>query len=322
MPNLTSRSIAMLLLAVALFALTGCEQSNKPLTVARHIWPGYEFVYLAESLGHLEPGKVTFVQTESAPETVALLREGKVDGGALTLDEVLRAYDEGITLVVVLVFDISAGADMLLARPEIADLPSLRGKRIGVETGAVGAVMFDRVLDAAGLNVEQVELIPMQLQDHISAWEQNRLDAVICFEPHATMLKDRGAVELFSSREAPNLIVDVLAFRPEALEKEAAIQHLVDEHFNAQRHFIINPNDAYYRLSPRLGVAVEEVSDLYEGLVLPGRENNLRLLYGGSATLKTDVKNLAAILHNAGLIQSVDVPETLFDDRFVARGVQ
>jgi len=310
-----------LLLLVAAFILTlgGCSENQPPIKVARHIWPGYEFMYLAESLGRIAPSQVEFVQTDTAPDTLQLLLEGKVDGGALTLDEVLRAHDKGLHLVTVLIFDISAGADVMLANPAVDSLAALKGKRIGAETGAVGAIMLDRALHAAGLTSDEVRVVTMRLDEQLAAWETNRVDAIITYEPIASKLRALGAKQIFSSREAPNLIVDALAFRPEALERRGeAIQHLVDAHFHAQEHFQSNAVDAHYRLAPRLGVDADQVNGMYNGLVLPGRTFNQRLLGDGSLEMLHYAEQLISIMHAAGMINMEPHDhQVLFDGRFV-----
>ena len=311
--------LKLLAMAVVLATLWGCTKVQPPLKVARHIWPGYELMYLAESLGRIDPGQVEFVQTATAPDTLQLLLEGRVDGGALTLDEVLRAHEQGVHLVAVLIFDISAGADVLLADSAIDSLPALKGKRIGVETGAVGAIMLDRALHAAGLTAGDVEVVPLRLDEQIMAWQQQRIDAIITYEPNASQIRASGARELFTSRDAPNLIVDVLAFRPEALERTAAIQHVVDSHFYALRHFQTNAVDAYYRLAPRLDVEAEQVNGMFNGLVLPSRDFNKRLLAGSSARMQKHAQQLLGIMRAANMLTSEhDHQNTLFDGQFVS----
>jgi len=306
-------------LIASLLAVGGCGEQQQPLKIARHLWPGYEFMYLAEALGQVDGNHIEFVQTQTAPDTLELLLSGQVDGGALTLDEVLRAHDRGLPLVAVLVFNISAGADVLLARADIDTLAELRGRKIGVETGAVGAIMLDRALHAAGLSPDQVEVVPLGLDEQVSAWRSERMDAVITYEPNASQIRALGARKLFSSRKAPNLIVDVLAFRPEALQRHESIRHLVDAHFAAQKHFLSNPVDAGYRLAPRLGVPPGQVNSMYNGLLLPQRENNMRLLSGNPPQLQQDASSLVSIMHAADMIQLQRVPHGLVDDRFIGK---
>jgi NitT/TauT family transport system substrate-binding protein len=56
----------------------------------------------------------------SNSDSLQALAAGTVDGAGLTLDEAIGARAAGLDMKIVLVFDISTGADVLLARPEIS----------------------------------------------------------------------------------------------------------------------------------------------------------------------------------------------------------
>ncbi len=122
MPHLPCRA-ACLLLLLLLLLLTACGQAPRPpLRIATNVWPGYEPLYLARELGYFDPRTVRLVEMGSSTEVLHELRNGTIDGAALTLDEALSAVAEGLPLVVVLVMDISAGADALVARPGLERL--------------------------------------------------------------------------------------------------------------------------------------------------------------------------------------------------------
>ncbi|MDP2833037.1 MAG: hypothetical protein Q8Q28_07045 [Pseudomonadota bacterium] len=87
--------------------------STRPLTIASHVWPGYELMFLARQEGWLASTDLRFLETATATASLAALAADQADAAALTLDEVLRARDQGIALNIVLVFDISAGVDFL-----------------------------------------------------------------------------------------------------------------------------------------------------------------------------------------------------------------
>ncbi|WP_254517510.1 ABC transporter substrate-binding protein, partial [Salmonella enterica] len=76
---------------------------------------------------------------------------GRLEAAALTLDEVLLGRNQGLDLRVILVLDISTGADVVVAAPHVHSLADLKGRRIGFEEGATGALMMNAVLAAAGL---------------------------------------------------------------------------------------------------------------------------------------------------------------------------
>jgi NitT/TauT family transport system substrate-binding protein len=132
-------------LAASAFLLSGCHP-HVPMRVTAHPWVGYEPMFLARQHGWLDTRLVRLVETPSASDSLHLLGHGLVEAAALTLDEVLRARALGLPLVVPMVFDVSAGADGVLARQPVQPA-ELAGARIGVEQSAVGALMLAALLE-------------------------------------------------------------------------------------------------------------------------------------------------------------------------------
>ena len=128
---------------VLALTLSACSQTPEPpLRIATNIWPGYEPLYLARSLGYYEKTPIRLVEMTSASETIQAIRNNIIEGAALTLDEVLVLLADDFDLHVILVMDFSHGGDVLLAKPSIETLDELRGKKVAVETSAVGAILL------------------------------------------------------------------------------------------------------------------------------------------------------------------------------------
>ena len=279
------RFLALMATGMAWALLPGCRRAETPpLTVAAHIWPGYEFMFLAQREGWLDGSRVTLRETASASDSLRALADGSVESAALTLDEVLRAQAAGTALSVVLVFDISAGADVVLAWPPIRELKQIKGRRIGVEQSALGALMLVKALQAAGLQRHEVQVVPMTVDRHEAAWARGEVDVLVCYPPASSRLLEDGAVNLFDSRQLPDTIVDVLAVRQDVIErKQDAIRHLIASHLRGRDHLQRNPQDASYRMASHLGLRADEVLASFKGIVLPDLANNRRLLGGGVA---------------------------------------
>lgn len=295
-------------------ALPGCSLNAKAITIGLHTWPGYEPTPLARMMGWLDEKQVKLVKTGAATDSLELLKQGKIDGAGLTLDEVLRARENGIPLSVILVCDISAGADLLLARPEIKTLAEIKGRRIGVEHGALGALMLHQVLQAAGLKVEDITPVSLTVDQQVDAWKHGRIDAAVTYEPSSNRIMEMGGHRLFDSSMTPDLVVDVFAVRTSLLDHAhgEALRHLVASHLKGLNHLNTNPDDAAYRLAPGFKLPPEKVMASFKGLVLPDLENNLRLLATAQPALLTSAKRIARILQEAGLLQrQADLTELL-----------
>lgn len=289
--------------------LAGCDWLiHQPISIASHTWPGYEPLFLAQREGWLDSQQLRLVETSSATDSLQALAGGKVDGAALTLDEVLKARADGVPLSVVLIFDISAGADMLVVRSGIKRLADLRGHSIGFEQGAVGELMLAEILHVAGLTKLDVKLVPLPVDKQLDAWRLNQIDACITYEPVASQLQALQAHTLFDSRQLPDTIVDVLAVRREALDfrHAKAIRHVIQGHFRALDHLTRNPQDAAYRMASHMKLHAVDVLRAYRGLVLPDAANNYRLLSGDMPELLIHARKLSAVMVASGLLKQED----------------
>ncbi|WNB74237.1 ABC transporter substrate-binding protein [Methylomonas koyamae] len=290
------------------------------LRVATNVWPGYETLYLARSLGLFGSAPIRLVEMTSASQVSHALQNGAVEAAALTLDEAIAAMQQDdVDLRVVLVLDSSEGADTLLARDGIDTVAGLRGKRIGVENTATGAVLLDAALQSAGLDIGQVSIAPMTVNDHLAAWQQGGIDAVVTFEPFRSRILAAGARELFSSRQIPGRILDVLVVRADVLAAHRdALRSLVAAHFAALAYFSANPSDAAQRMAPRLGVAADRVLPLFEGLKLPDRSANREWLAGAAPELTRVAAELAQLMLQHRLIVNPVATANIVAAEFVA----
>ncbi|MGM0517907.1 MAG: ABC transporter substrate-binding protein [Pseudomonadota bacterium] len=261
--------------------LVGCRQDG-PLQVSYHPWIGYETFCLADQFRWL-PAGVSLTRRNSALESLDALRTDRADGAALTLDEVIRARGQGLDLVVVLVFNVSSGADVLMAAPSITDTPDLAGRRIGVESSAVGGMLLDRILEEAGLGRDDVTVVDLAADRHVKAWRDGRVDAMVSYEPVASRLEQTGARRLRDSRDYPDTIFDVLAVRRDRIDgARQTLGGLIAAHFRALEHLRLSRQDAIYRISEVEAIAPEAVRQALGGVLMPGLRANARYLSPGS----------------------------------------
>ena len=285
--------------------MSGCERGISPLRVATNPWIGYEFMFLARRENWISVQDIVLVEAGSATGALDLLAAGKADGAALTLDEVLRGRERGLALTAVLVFDVSLGADVLLAKPGIDALARLKHKRIGFEPSGVGALMLTKALEAAGLRTSDVTAVPTKFDQHEKVWRAGDIDALITFEPAASRLEAEGALRLFDSSKIPDTVIDVLAVTPTAADRHhEALHSLVEAHFRALAHFRQNPYDAAHRMAEHLKMSPKQVMGAFKGLELPNESRNRKLLRGNESSLVKTAQELGAVMVQAGLLKN------------------
>lgn len=311
------------LLLGALFAptvLSACSAPRPPLRVGTNIWIGYESLYVAESEGILAKAPVRLVTMRNASDVQQALHAGMLEAATLSLDEALNVVDQGLDLRVVLVMDVSNGADAVLAGPGIRSPEDLRGKRVGVETNAMGALMLQACLEAAGLGPQDVRIVDIGVDRHAAAFRGGEVDAVVTFEPVRSELLREGAAVVFDSSEVPDRIVDVLVVTPEVLERDPdAIRSLVAGHFKALLFFRDQPLRAAAIMRARQRSQPEDIVKAFDGVKLPDLAENRRLLGAGSAApaLEASAERLVKIMVAHDLLAQPVAVRGLFDGRFL-----
>lgn len=298
----TGKRILYLLVFVA--SLLACNSPpEKPLRVGTIPWAGFELLYLARDLRYYDNTQIQLKELASSTETLYAFRQGQLDAIAITLDEALRLTETQSDLKVILIFNISNGADKLIVHPEINSLQDLRNKRIAIEKSGVGTLMLMEILQLAGLEKSDITLVPATINQHFFMMENQQVDAAITFDPVAHQLEQLGYINLIDSKQIPVTIIDVLVTRDKALEQQPyALQQLIEGYWKARHYMSENYLDALARMAPRLGVSADELDQLYQDLILPTDKVNEKMLV---QEMESNIDTLSQLMVEFGLLEKV-----------------
>ena len=313
--KLVLMAIATCLLAI----LMSCSQQPRtPVHVGAAVWPGYDPLFLARDLGYYPAQSIELRDYPSATEVTQAFRDGDIEVAALTMDEALLAGATIPDLQAVLVMDFSNGADALMARPEISTLQALKGRKIGVESSALGGYILTRVLEKAKLSLNDVQIVQLGASEHEQAFKQGVVDAVVTFEPMRSNLLKVGAKVLFDSSEIPGEVVDVLVTRRELLgTHKAVVEKLVQGWFKALDYRKQNLQDADRRMASREQVTPEQFTDSLKRVQLLDLQANLTLLGQTDASLQEKIERLGKFMLSKKLLKQLPPLEQLLNDKFV-----
>jgi NitT/TauT family transport system substrate-binding protein len=308
-----------MLVGLAVVAGAGCpKRAAPPLRVGVTLWPAYEVFRLAQSLGYYSSADIQLVDFGSLAEAQRAYEAQVIDALCTTAEFALQLEERSREHRIVLVIDISNGGDTLVARRGIDALGDLKGKRVGFEAGGLGAYMLTRALEKAGLSTRDVIVVPVDLAEQQAAFESGSVDAVVTYEPVRTKLLAKGGREIFSSRDIPGEIMDVLLVRTKLLDRRSdVLKKLVDGWFRGRDYLAQHPADAASRVTPRQGVTAEEYLRALDGAILPSLEENRRLLAGASSPLVSPLRRLSEVAASRGILKGPVDPAPLLDDRLV-----
>jgi len=308
------RTLLILLVSLSLLA---CHSEPEELRIGGNRWLGYAPFYLADERHQLQPNGLRLVEYPNATGVLRGFRNGLLDAALLTLDEALTLQSSGYNLEVLLVTDISAGADALFAKPPINTINELKGQRIGVENTALGAFMLSRILDKAGLGHGDIQVIDLPVHEHVSALRNNRIDAVISFASEGPALESLGARPIFDSRLMPEEIIDVLVIDRGKVTPEARAK-IKQIWFQNLQHWRNNRSQSDHYLHKRLGLDAQSLNGTLQGLVMGDQALNFDLLKDGR--LLKRMQSVHQYMLDYQLLKQPGQPEALLAPECRRRG--
>ena len=313
----------LLLTLAALSAALAAACTEPPpdaMRLGTVLWPGHEPLFLARTRGSLPDPEVRLVEYSSLSEVNRAFRNGALDAAGVTLDMALALEQQGFEPRVVLVLDVSVGADAIVARPGLREVRALEGRRVGVEESGVSAFLLGRALEEAGMSASQVHIVWTPVEEQPRAYREGRVDAVVSFEPIVSQLEAAGARRVFDSRALPGEVLDVLVVRRAYLEAHPqAVAALLDAWFDAARTVQARPQAAALELSGRLAMKPADFRRVSAGIRLPTREENLWLLGGEQPHILPTARAMFRVLQRLGLVRGEWPEQPLLDARALRR---
>ncbi|ATX81826.1 NitT/TauT family transport system substrate-binding protein [Mariprofundus ferrinatatus] len=302
-------AVAAVIAAVMFFsggiAEKGDVRQGVPLAVGTNIWPGYEPLYLARELGYYDGKGVRLIEFASATQVLHAFRNKVIAAAALTLDEVLLLKDYGLDPRVVLVFDTSDGADVILSKREFSDMKALKGKRIGVENTALGAFMLMRALQLNGMQLSDVEIVSLPINEHDTAFKTGKVDALVTFDPVRSRLMAEGYHELFTSKDIPDEVVDVLVVSEESLlSHNKELNALFSGWFRGLDYLDDYPEKAAGIMAARQKISTAELLEAYKGLHLPDLDENISMMDPPPSPLYLTATRMSELMYKSKLLKS------------------
>lgn len=266
------------IVTVTLF-LAGCEKEDKhALKVGVTPWPGYEPLFLATHLGMYEE-EIKFIRFSSPSLAYRAFKSGSIDVVALTSDEIIKSADYGSVPNIILVLDISNGADAIVAKPDIKTLADVKGKRVALESSTLAQHMLYSALEKVNLTAEDMHIVNIEISEQPRAYKENKADVFVTFEPSKSLLLKQGARKVFDSSMIPNQIMDVLAASAESTKNHPLQLKCIEKAwYKALDYIDKHPKEAYKIMGELEGLSAQEFENSLDGLKYGSRELNEKLL--------------------------------------------
>lgn len=315
-------AVGLAAVAAAAVALWQLSRQRLPLAVAITNWPGYEYLYLAEQkqLGRPYGLELGVQQYSSLLDQRQAFERGDVPLMATTMPEAIAVCQEAPKRCpeLILVLDQSLGADRVLARAPLARPQQLLGRRVGLERAVLAEYILLRSLGDRPVVLERAMRLrfdgPVALVEGLKAGD---LDAIVTYHPYdASLINDPRIVEVFSSRQIPGEIVDVLAVDPAyARSHRRELKALVQTWWAARDFARRNPGESTALMAQRQQLEPAQFEASQNGLHYP-MASQQRALLAPNGPLASTLRRMADLMVSSGRIRP-DAPLPVLNRAFL-----
>lgn len=210
-------------------------------------WPGYLALYVARDKGYFKETHldVEIKNYDGLSELSKDYQSGKIQGRAnLTLDAIQESL-AGLDHRVVLAIDHSTGADAIIARKGIQDVRDFKGMRVAYERGTLEEFFLTWALLQNGLSLSDVQPVFANPEESAKLLQKGRVDVAVSYEPFVSPVIRAGKAHVvYSSKDAPGLITDILTFRTEFITAYPdTIEDILRAYFKAIAYWKEHPQD-------------------------------------------------------------------------------
>ncbi len=256
------------MLIVTVLLLSSCSSSyEKPMVISTNIWIGSAPLYYAHAMGWLQDANIEMLQADSIEENLKMYNEHASDIVTGTQHEYLRLKKSHKDLIPVILYDRSFGGDVILSNQSLRQLIESKEKiDLYVELDTVSEDMLEYFLTDHNFtknrftfysrNQEEIERMKI-----VSSEEKM---VVVTYNPHDTILKQRGFRELANSANDAYVIVDGFYLSKTVhKEHEKQLKELKELMDKAIAAYGQNPKAFYTTVKPYLGnPSYEEFQDM------------------------------------------------------------
>ena len=311
-------------LAVSALGLAGCSVDNsgqdaekQTIRLAYQSFPSGDLIvknnrWLEEALPDYN---IKWTKFDSGADINTAFIANEIDFGAIGSSPVARGLSAPLNIPyqVAFVLDVAGDNEALVARNDsgVNTIPELRGKRIGTPFASTAHYSLLAALDENGLSANDVQLIDLQPQAILAAWDRGDIDAAYTWLPTLDQLRATGK-DLITSRELATAGKPTLDLGVVSGEFAAAHPDVVDiwRQQEARALDVIkdDPDAAAKAIAAEIGLTPEDVAgQLKQGVYLTPAEVSSEEWLGSDG----NPGNIAVNLESASqfLAEQKQIPE-------------
>ena len=302
------RAALALLAALAMVAAAGCGASEgggsgaagggsqegeggkpKSLRVGYQAIPNGALIVKNQGWLENELGiTVEWQQFDSGANVNRAVAADAVDVGLAGSSPVANGIASGLPYKVPWIYDIIGDAEQLVVRESagVTEVAGLEGKKVAAPFGSTTHYALLTALTDAGVDLNNVDIIDLEPDDIVAAWQRDDIDAAYVWNPALAKIKEQGGEVLLSSAqlaEQGTLTGDLAVVRTEFAEQYPDIVAAwLEQENRAVQLYKDDPQKAAEIVGKELQLPLEEAKLQMEGLILLDASEQLSPDYLGT----------------------------------------
>ena len=256
------------------------QTTDNKITVSHNLWPGYYPITIAQEMGFFKDEGIN-VETHFSEDQLPQISEfyaQKYDALALPLGSIVSAsgkYPDADVRVVYSIDD-SVGGDAVVARAGIENIKDLKGKTLGAALDGFGEVFVIEMLKTAGLTSDDVTIVNADANEVYERIKTKEIDAGHTWEPYISRAVKEGGKVIFTSKQTPGLIVDVITFQGKLVdERPQDVKAFIRACDRAIAYWLANPEKTKALLMKSLYISEDDI--FLDGIKLLTIKDNQRV---------------------------------------------
>jgi NitT/TauT family transport system substrate-binding protein len=309
--------------AGALLSLPACALAADTVKVGTVIWIGYGPFYVADQLDLFKKSGVKVaMQVFNDPALIPpAVTGGSVDGGMITYDQVISSVAKGSSMKVVMPIDYSNGGDAIVSALDITRIAQFKGQKIAFNPLSPSDFLLSYALQSNGLSEKDIMPVNMPPEGVPAAMASGGVKIGVTYEPSVSEVVGMDGGKkfhvVFSSKDAPGLITDVLVFKSEYIKKNpAVVRALIQGYVDGLDYMKKKPAQAAKLIGKAMGISDKEVVEQLAGVYNPTLDEFPKVFAKTKDTTSffTSGAVISKILLSKGEIKAIPKTEDTLDD--------
>ena len=306
-------------LVFACHAWTPTELKRPPLKVQFGSFVGEYPGIIAQEKGFFKAQgvDVEVIYKRYTKLEIANFSAGKYDGISLSLGSFIILSATNPDIQAVMMIDESTGADVVVAQSEIKTVADLKGEKLGANLGGFSEVFVTEMLKSANLTSDDVNLVKLEPAKIPQSLNNDTIQAGHTWQPHLSKAIKSGGHILFTSKQTPGLILDMIVFRKNIIrDRPEDVRAFVRGWLQAAAYWKANVQQGNAIVSKVLKVPSNTIS--LEGVNLTNLAENQKLFSSSNPnSIYKAAKIYADFFIRAGNVTRIPELKSLFNSSFL-----